>query len=161
MNFKKWWQLALCFISLGRAGCQGERPATLGVNQGKLASCPTSPNCVSSQTFDGVQQMEPVAFTQGVQAAQKILVNVLEKMERVNVIKAADGYVYAEASSKRMGFVDDVEFYFDSRSRLLHFRSAARLGYGDGGVNRQRMEKILNRFATAQASMAEAENQAQ
>jgi uncharacterized protein (DUF1499 family) len=38
--------------------------------------------------------------------------------------------------------VDDVEFVFDDESKTIHFRSASRIGYGDYGVNRDRMEAI-------------------
>ena len=41
-----------------------------------------------------------------------------------------------------MGFVDDVEFYFDDMSKTVHIRSASRLGKGDLNVNRKRMESI-------------------
>ncbi|MCF3609146.1 hypothetical protein L2E81_22200, partial [Planktothrix agardhii 1033] len=30
----------------------GNRPTNLGIKQGKFAPCPTSPNCVSSQSLD-------------------------------------------------------------------------------------------------------------
>ncbi|HEY6084419.1 MAG TPA: DUF1499 domain-containing protein [Nitrospira sp.] len=39
-------------------------------------------------------------------------------------------------------FVDDVEFLFDDDTKTIHFRSASRVGYGDFGVNRRRMEEI-------------------
>jgi uncharacterized protein (DUF1499 family) len=35
-----------------------------------------------------------------------------------------------------------VEFYVDEAAGLIHFRSASRLGEGDMGVNRQRMEML-------------------
>jgi len=41
-----------------------------------------------------------------------------------------------------MRFVDDVEFYFDEKEKMVHIRSASRLGKGDMGVNRKRMELI-------------------
>jgi uncharacterized protein (DUF1499 family) len=45
-----------------------------------------------------------------------------------------------------MGFVDDVEFYLDETSQVIHVRSASRLGQSDLGVNRQRIEAIRNKF---------------
>ncbi|MBE2221345.1 MAG: DUF1499 domain-containing protein [Anaerolineae bacterium] len=39
-------------------------------------------------------------------------------------------------------FVDDVGIYFDESAGLIQFRSASRLGYGDGDANRKRMEEI-------------------
>lgn len=36
-------------------------------------------------------------------------------------------------------FVDDVELLFDGRERVIHFRSALRVGQGDMGANEDRM----------------------
>ena len=36
-------------------GCGGERPADLGVVDGRLGPCPTTPNCVSSDANDEEQ----------------------------------------------------------------------------------------------------------
>lgn len=63
-------------------------------------------------------------------------------MEGADIIMETDHYLYAEFTSKTMRFVDDVEFYLDEENRLLNFRSASRLGYGDFGVNRKRIESI-------------------
>jgi uncharacterized protein (DUF1499 family) len=41
-----------------------------------------------------------------------------------------------------MGFVDDVEFYTDDSAKVIHVRSASRLGKSDLGVNRKRVEDI-------------------
>jgi uncharacterized protein (DUF1499 family) len=42
-----------------------------------------------------------------------------------------------------------VEFYADENAKLLQVRSAARTGYWDLGVNRQRMEKIREQWKTS------------
>jgi uncharacterized protein (DUF1499 family) len=42
--------------------------------------------------------------------------------------------------------VDDVDLLFDDKAKVIHFRSAARLGRRDFGVNRERMEEIRRRF---------------
>ena len=34
---------------------------------------------------------------------------------------------------------------FEEASKTIHFRSASRVGYGDFGVNRRRMEDIRSR----------------
>lgn len=45
-----------------------------------------------------------------------------------------------------MGFVDDVEFYLDEDTKVIHVRSASRLGQSDLGVNRKRIETIRTEF---------------
>ena len=53
-----------------------------------------------------------------------------------------EAYLHYEFTSRLLRFVDDVEFVFDDESKTIHFRSASRIGYGDYGVNRDRMEAI-------------------
>jgi len=38
--------------------------------------------------------------------------------------------------------VDDVEFWIDAPNQVIHFRSASRVGRGDLGANRARVEAI-------------------
>ncbi len=64
-------------------------------------------------------------------------------MERTSIVSETDNYLYAEFTSKLMGYVDDVEFYFDpSTPGQIQVRSASRLGQSDLGVNRSRVEAI-------------------
>jgi len=51
-----------------------------------------------------------------------------------------------EFRSNVFRFVDDVEFLFDREKKLIHVRSASRVGYSDLGVNRKRVEKIRSLF---------------
>ena len=48
-------------------------------------------------------------------------------------------------------FVDDAEFLLDPVNRVIHVRSASRLGYSDLGKNRSRMEEIRRQFALPEA----------
>jgi len=49
-----------------------------------------------------------------------------------------------------LGFVDDGLFVLDVANRVIHVRSAARLGYWDMGKNRRRMEEIRLLYLKAQ-----------
>jgi uncharacterized protein (DUF1499 family) len=71
-------------------------------------------------------------------------------MERCTLVKADTEYIHAEFRSALFSFVDDVEFLFDDSAKLIHFRSAARTGYYDFKVNRNRMEDIRKRFMGAE-----------
>ena len=68
-------------------------------------------------------------------------------LPRTKLIEEADTYLHYECTSLLLRFVDDVEFVFDDEAKLIHFRSASRIGYGDLGVNRRRMEGIRSRLA--------------
>lgn len=121
--------------------CAGERPATLGVQNSQLATCPDSPNCVSS--FEQRDSHAIAPLTGNIAAVRAALEQIPEA-----VIVTDDGnYIHAEFTSRLMGFVDDVEFLADPASAQVHVRSASRLGHSDLGVNRERVESIREQMA--------------
>lgn len=124
-------------------------PDNLGVTNGRLAPCPNSPNCVSTQATDDLHGIAPISYEGTTQAAHQKIVAILQANSDVTLISETPTYIHAEARSALWRFIDDVEFYFDEAENVIHFRSASRLGYGDGGVNRQRMEAIREAFAAA------------
>jgi len=124
----------------------GDRPTNLGVKNGALATCPASPNCVSSQSGDGEHQIAPLTYQGTPAEAIGQLKEIIEASENAKIITAEHNYIYAEFTSKLMGFVDDVEFYLDPEAATIQVRSASRLGESDLGVNRKRIEAIRSKF---------------
>ena len=43
-------------------------------------------------------------------------------------------------------FADDVEFRVDPLERVIHVRSASRIGHSDLGANRERIEDLRRRW---------------
>ncbi len=132
----------------------GTRPDNLGVNNGKLAACPNSPNCVSSQSpsSDETHFIQPLKYSSTTEKALADLKNVIESEDRTKIINESSDYLYAEFKSALMGYVDDVEFYLDSSTNTIHVRSASRLGQSDLGVNRKRIETVRTKFNQMQGS---------
>ncbi len=126
-------------------GCSG-RQAMVGHTNGKFAPCPSSPNCVSSQSIEAESRIDPLFFNGDATGAEEKLVVVLNAMKRVHIVARTEGYIHAEFTSALFRFVDDVEFYVNDQERVIHFRSASRVGYSDLGANRKRMEKIQRLF---------------
>ena len=126
----------------------GKQPQDLGVNDGQLKNCPGTPNCVSSQApaSDKEHAIAPFTYTGSPADAINRIKSIIEGMERSKINEVSDNYLYAEFSSKLMGFVDDVEFYAPPGESVIHTRSAARLGKSDLGVNRKRTEEIRSQF---------------
>lgn len=126
----------------------GTPPTDLGVNNGQLKACPNTPNCVNSQApaEDKEHAIAPFPYTGSAKDAIERLKQVIEGMERSTVHTVSDDYLYAEFSSKLMGFVDDVEFYAPPGESVIHTRTAARLGKSDLGANRKRTEEIRAKF---------------
>jgi uncharacterized protein (DUF1499 family) len=125
-------------------------PANLGVTEGKLAPCPNSPNCVSSQSQDPRHQMDPIPYTSSPAEAKATLLQIIRSMERTTIITEDPTYIHAEFKTKGIGYVDDVELYIDQQAGVIHFRSSARLPYWDWNVNRERMQTIRAAFEAAQ-----------
>ena len=128
----------------------GTRPDNLGVHDGRLAPPKPTPNNVSSQadrSADARHYIEPLRYSGDAQEAWVALRRVIDRMPRVKVVKAEPDYLYAEFTSKLMGFVDDTEFYLDRKNGVIQVRSASRLGRGDHDVNRERIEAIRAQLA--------------
>ena len=128
------------------------RPDNLGVQAGRLAACPASPNCVCSQDDDAAHHVEPFSVS-GARPIEE-LAAAIATMPRAKVISSTDNYLHAEFTSLIFRFVDDVEFFVDPATKVVHCRSASRTGYSDLGVNRKRIEAIRKALAERAASPA-------
>jgi uncharacterized protein (DUF1499 family) len=128
----------------------GTRPDNLGVHDGRLAPPKRTPNNVNSQIdkhADARHYIEPLRYSGDARKAWAALRNVIDGMPRARVVKAEPNYLYAEFSSKLIGYIDDTEFYLDEKAGVIHVRSASRLGRSDFGVNRERIESIRAQLA--------------
>jgi len=141
------WILLLPAVLL--IGCHGTRPANLGARDGMLAPCPASPNCVSSQAPDEEHRVSPLPYAGPVGEAMARLQGIVRSLPRTAVVTRTESYLHAEFTSALFRFVDDVEFLADDIAKVIHVRSASRLGKSDLGVNRKRIEEIRRRWQEA------------
>jgi uncharacterized protein (DUF1499 family) len=79
----------------------------------------------------------------------KKLTAIVQTFPRTSVITVSDSYLHAEFTSAIFRFVDDLEFLVDDTAKVIHVRSASRLGTSDLGVNRKRVEEIRRRWQKA------------
>ena len=122
------------------------KPENLGVVNGRLADCPATANCVCTQCHDPEHKMEPLHFSGSQEEAMDRLKGVIAALPRSQIVSADARYIHAEFTSRLFRFVDDVEFLIEPDAKIIHFRSASRVGRSDLGVNRQRMEEIRQKF---------------
>lgn len=122
--------------------CAGTRPASLGIKDGRLTACPSTPNCVSSDAADASHAIAAFTLSAPPEQTWRVLRAALESLPRVKIITATADYVHAECRSAFFGFVDDLELHLRAPENLIAVRSAARLGYSDFGVNRRRVENL-------------------
>jgi uncharacterized protein (DUF1499 family) len=145
-------QLLIGWMSVIAIGCLNacgaKRPDHLGGVETTLMPCPKSPNCVTSAADKHSDQyLAPWTLMEVSPSVWDRVVHEVLVLPRTRVITQTDDYLYVECRSQVFGFVDDLELYLQSSVGQIMFRSAARLGYSDFSVNRQRLEKL--RFSLA------------
>ncbi len=132
----------------------GQPPVGLGVQNGRLLPPSDTPNSVSSQAdlYPGhLQQayarIAPLPLRQGDAATSlAALATVLRGTPGTTLVDERPGYLRAQAQTRWLKFVDDLEFWFNPATGVIELRSASRLGRKDFGVNRQRIEAIRTAY---------------
>jgi uncharacterized protein (DUF1499 family) len=142
--------LAIALLVAGQMGLlRGTAPADLGLKNGQLKAPNNNPNSVSSQAslhpsnpFRTYADIAPLAYTGDGAAAFARAVAIIKAMPGTTLIEEKPGYLYAQCQTRLLKFTDDLELALDESARVIHVRSASRLGKSDMGVNRKRVEAI-------------------
>lgn len=120
------------FFVLGQVSQNG---LAAGLVEGRLAPCPDTPNCVSSEAGTAPEAaVQPLPLD-----AWETIAEVVSK-QGGTVTSQTEDYIAAEFRSAIFGFVDDVEF--SRRTDEVHVRSASRVGYSDAGANAARVAML-------------------
>jgi uncharacterized protein (DUF1499 family) len=152
--------LSLAAVALGVAGrlgfLEGQPPTDLGVRDGRLKPPSATENSVSSQAglyptapMRAYAEIAPLALRGDGPATIDRLRRLVEATPGAVVVEARPDYLYAQYRSRWLGFVDDVEFWYDPAAERIELRSASRLGRRDLGVNRARIEALRAALAAA------------
>jgi uncharacterized protein (DUF1499 family) len=128
---------------------RGHAPSDLGVHDGRLKPPSPTPNSVSSQAGlypDHPQRdyarIEPLPLQGDARQTLARLQAVVAALPGARIVEQKDDYLYAQFTTPLMRYVDDVEFWLDPAAQVVQVRSASRLGHGDLGLNRKRVEQI-------------------
>ena len=129
-------------------GSWSKQPPGLGLTNGRLAACPISPNCVSSQAdpADAVHYVPPFRFDGNHAEAWRKLIAIVRSQSRVRIIHESDTYLHAECTTALMRFVDDLELLLSPTEQYIDVRCASRIGWSDLGANRKRVVSIRRQF---------------
>lgn len=103
--------------------------------------CPDRPNCVSSRAPDTdlVHAIAPLPLpSTGFDA----VVAAAASMPRATVTETGEGWAVIVYTTALLRFKDDLSLELDGETGVVHVRSASRVGYGDLGVNRARVEAL-------------------
>ncbi len=119
-------------------------PAHASAFDKKLPLCGNSPNCVSSQAdiHDSQHYILPFEIKSNALQAWDALKKAILKQPRMVITHETDTTLHAEATSLVFRFVDDINVLLDADKKLIHIRSASRVGHSDFGVNRKRIETL-------------------
>ena len=142
--------LGLGFLAAQTGVLQGNAPTDLGVKDGRFKPPSLTRNSVSSQAAlypehpqKTYAHIEPLPLKPGNPAASvSALVAALQTLPGVTVVQQQPSYVYAQAQTRWLQFVDDMEFWVNPATGVVEVRSASRLGREDFGTNRSRMEAL-------------------
>jgi uncharacterized protein (DUF1499 family) len=138
------FKTALIILLFGSflSSCSDEKLPLVGIRESRLTPCPDRPNCLSSQGSDSAYTVEPLNYDS---EAEKIIADlkvVVGSMKGATIVSESAAYLHVEFQSDVFRFIDDVEFMVDDMAKVVHVRSASRVGYYDFGINRKRLEKI-------------------
>jgi uncharacterized protein (DUF1499 family) len=111
-----------------------------------LALCPDSPNCVATNDANPERRFPLLTIKQSDVAAWKHVRDAISQFERVEIVEEQAGYLHATVTSLIFRFVDDLEVTLCDNGRSLALRSASRTGHWDVGVNRERVEELVDRL---------------
>lgn len=116
-----------------------------GLYKGKLQACKETPNCICTEEFDN-KSAEPIDI-KGVEVATAWKAFKSVVIATGGKIESDDGkYLWASYTTPIFRFVDDFEARLDEQQAVIHLRSASRVGHGDMGVNKQRIDKIIEKY---------------
>ncbi len=124
------------------SSCNVSDTRKLGLVDSKLAPCPSSPNCVSSETSNPEQRVKPFVLTIPPEKAWDLLIDQVSRLPRTTIVTREPRYLHVECRSQLFGFIDDLEFNLRPEQQIVAVRSASRSGYFDFGVNRSRIENL-------------------
>ena len=142
--------LILCsfayFIYLSVRSHSGIPP---GLSNNKLSSCPNSPNCINSEfNKDTLHFIDSLPYQNKTIAEVTLLIRHAIQKTGGHITDINSNYIAATYTSKLFRYVDDLEIRIDSEQKVMHFRSASRVGRSDFGVNIKRIQLIQKELET-------------
>jgi uncharacterized protein (DUF1499 family) len=157
MPWKALWIVAVLLlvgsiVTLALLSAASRWRPDLGVHDGQLLPCSSLPRCVSTTAGDEQHRIDPISFSDSPEEAWARVQKVMADWPRTRILTVTDTYLHAECATLLFRFLDDVELLLDREAKVIHFRASARVGLGDLGVNRRRMERIRRAFVESEGS---------
>ncbi|MEJ2294117.1 MAG: DUF1499 domain-containing protein [Candidatus Lokiarchaeota archaeon] len=115
---------------------------------GKFYPCDTHHVCVSTManTSDTKHYIEPIIYNTSLEEAKAKIKSIINNLKRTQLLMESENYMHFQFTTGLFRFKDDVEFLFNDKEKIIHFKSQSRIGGYDWNTNRNRMEKIKRIF---------------
>lgn len=115
-------------------------PKPVGVQDGRLAPCPPSPNCVCSDSPAGSHQIDAFRILGEAAVVWPKVCDAIAASAGVTVVRQTSDYLHATCRTRLLRFIDDLELHLRADEDRIAVRSASRVGHSDFGANRKRIE---------------------
>ena len=80
--------------------------------------------------------------------AFKKATKIVSETERTKIVEKTDSYIHAEAKTKWRRYTDDLLLKAIPEKGIIQVRSESRVGVGDNGVNKKRVDDFAYRLMT-------------
>ena len=83
-----------------------------------------------------------------IENAFKKATKIVSETERTKIVEKTDSYIHAEAKTKWRRYTDDLLLKAIPEKGIIQVRSESRVGVGDNGVNKKRVDDFAYRLMT-------------
>ena len=83
-----------------------------------------------------------------VENAFKKAIKIVSSTSRTKIVEKTDSFIHAEAKTKWRRYTDDLLVKAIPEKGILQVRSESRVGIGDNGVNKKRVDEFAYRLMT-------------
>ena len=116
------------------AGCSSTPRITGDIEE--LPACGALPNCVNTQSGQGIHAGEPIQADAAEWQQLKFWIGLQDDWQ---IVSEAPNFIHAVVTTPVMKFQDDVQLLFIPSDKLIQVRSSSRVGISDLGANARRI----------------------
>ena len=108
-----------------------------------------------SALFDTIQEISRLTGktisnvkVNDIENAFKKATKIVSETARTKIVEKTDSYIHAEAKTKWRRYTDDLLLKAIPEKGIIQVRSESRVGVGDNGVNKKRVDDFAYRLMT-------------
>ena len=128
-------------------GYKSHSGSPYGLVKSKLAPCPKKPNCICSEYPEDISHFVD-AISYNNMDEDVIFQSIQDAIKKTGgiILNVQGDYIAASYISKIFRYFDDFEVRIDRKSKLIHLRSASRVGHSDMGANLKRIKNVKKKL---------------